>query len=446
MMISSGKAAKAGAALAIATALMATGGTASATGHSSGKESSSVTTTTVGSYSLGHGKTTVSLWDGITGPNEPSFLTWLKSTTAPVTLQAQELPWSVIYEKLPAAMASGQPPDLLMLHPYDMLAYAQHGDLIPLTSFAKSFVPKGVLNSSVWKANTYKGMQYAIPIGTWDELFYYNKTLWAKAGFPQGPPLDNPTLLLKALKKLTVSRGGKVDQWGLGVSDGNIHRFYELLMMQIGAPLFTGNGIDLTSPASLRVLKYMRSLVETMHVEANPAGLVPDALLEQGKLALYVTGQWHNEEFTTYTAQGGKLKWAITSKPVVMIPGGKQVTLAGGPAFAITKAAGGSSSRLVKAEEAFIKWAVSTEARWVKGGGLLPTYPTPSSLALLRNQSPVNYLSYEELLKYGHAEPTIATFDQVMSQAVTPMLEKVVTSGGNVANLARAAQGQAGRV
>lgn len=399
------------------------------------------TTATGGSEQAGHGKTAVTLWDGITGSNEPSFLSWLKSTPAPVTLNAQELPWSTIYQKLPTAMASGQPPQLMMLHPYDLEPYAQHGDLVSLNSFVNSLVPASVRDSAIWKANSLNGQQFAVPIGQWNVVWFYNKTLWAKAGYPSGPPLDDPTALLAALRKLTVGSGSS-KQWGFSQDASDLSYLFQTLMLQEGQPVYTTNAVHLDTPASVKVLDYMRSLVDTYQVEPNPAGANSAALFEQGKLALYAAGQWDIEGFNQYTASGGKLNWGITSAPVVMMPGGKQVSLSGGPAFAISKATGDSSPAQLANEESFIKWAVQTEATWVKGGGLLPTVTSASSASLLKSGSPVNYVAYEQL-GYDQAQQTNPGFDTIDGQVTGPFLEKVDTPGSSVASLASAAQSQA---
>lgn len=407
----------------------------------SGNGSTSVTTTTLGNVSVGHGNTSVLLWDGISGSNEPSFLSWLKSTSAPIKLDAQELPWPVVYEKLPAAMASGQPPQLLMLHPYDLEPYAEHGDLLTLNSFVDSFVPQTTRDDTVWKANAVDGKQFAVPVGVWDLVFIYNETLWKKAGYPSGPPLDNPSELMAALKKLTIGSGSSVSQWGLGVQDdtNDLGNMYEMLMMQEGLPLFGKSSVHITSAKSLKVLQYMSNLVNTEHVEAPPSGLNPQALFEQGKLALWLTGQWNLEGLEAFTAGGGKVKWSIASKPVLMMPGGKEVGLQGGPALAITKATGDSSSTQLRAEEAFIKWAYETEAHWVKGGGLLPVALSSSEVQLLKHGSAVNYSAYQQLAD-SLAETTNPDYDAIDSTVLLPMLEKVDTAGSNVKALAAAAQ------
>lgn len=404
------------------------------------------TTTTIGNISAGHGQS-VTLWDGITGSNEPSFLSWLRSTTAPVKLQAEELPWSVIYEKLPSAMASGQPPQMMMLHPYDLVPYQQHKDLVPLNSFVASFEPKSVLDSTVWKANSLDGTQYAAPVGVWDGLFFYNKTLWDKAGYPQGPPLDNPAKLMAALKELTVRHGSRTVQWGFGTDDDadDIGYLYEMLMMQAGEAPFTSSSVRFDSPQSLKVLNFMQGLVNTEHIEAPLSGLNSEALFEQGKLALWFSGQWQIEGLQQYTASGGKLKWGVTSKPVVMMSGGKQITLEGGPSLAISKATGESSKGLLSAEEKFLKWAVTTEAHWVSGGGLLPVSASTSEQELIRKSSAANYTAYQQL-KLGEAEPTNPNYDSIDGQVLLPMLEKLDEGGSSAKNLASSAQSQAASV
>lgn len=404
----------------------------------------STTTTTIAPVSINHGNVAATMWDGITGGNEASFVSWLKTNPSPLKLTADELPWSVIYSKLPTAFTGGQPPNLLMLHPYDLLTYAEHGALVPLNKMVNSIEPGSVLNSSAWKANSYHGTQFAAPVGMWDQLWYYNKKMWAKIGYPQGPPTNNPTALLAALKKLTVVRNGKTVQWGFATSDTNLHRFYATLMLQMGAHFITPTSVDFTSSASKKVVAYMKNLVQTAKVEPSPAGLQPDVLFEENKVGLYLDGEWHIPEFEAYNksaSSGHRLSWGITTSPVVMVPGGKPVTLEGGPALAIAKATGDKSKGELKAEEAFISWAVKDEGTWCANGGLLPDNPSSTALATLKSANASQY-DATVFLQYGHALPTNPHWDNLNSEVWTPMLEKAMETSARVSSVVSAAQSQ----
>lgn len=398
--------------------------------QSATKSTSSNSKTTITKTTIGGGQTKINFWNGITGGNEPGFLKWLSEYKNPdITIQAQNIPWAMIYQKLPSAFNGGDPPQLFMLHNTDLNKYAKEGLLEPLDDVGQALVTKQTLQTnSVWKSNAFYGHQYAIPVGLWDEDWYYNKDMWKKIGYPSGPPLNNPTKLIAALQKLTVTKNGKTVQWGLGLD--TLDDAYETLVLQAGGQAVGTSNTSYDSTASKKALQYLHDLVYKYKVTPNPSGEDDNALFEQGKLALTFQGEWNIPAYESYKKSGGKLNWGVTSAPVVMIPGGQPKTLVGGPSFAIAKSSDNTSA-MVKQEKSFIKWAIPTETKWAVNGGLLPVTTSPKIKSALK-KDPKLYNAYTTLLAGGVARqvnPSWATLD---NKVEIPMVQKVMETGSNV--------------
>lgn len=408
---------------------------------SSNSKSKKITKTVIGS-----GKTKINFWNGITGGNEPGFIKWLSSYKNPnVTIKAQEIPWTMIYQKLPSAFHGGDPPPLFMLHNTDLNKYAKDGLLEPLGDVAQSLVSKQTLQTnSVWKSNAFYGHQYAIPVGLWDYCWYYNKDLWKKIGYPSGPPLNDPKKLMQALKKLTVTKGGKTTQWGLAT--GDLVNVYETLVLQAGGRAVGISKTSFDSTASKKTLQYLHDLVYKYKVTPNPSGEDANALFEQGKAALVVEGEWDIPAYESYNKSGGKLNWGVTSGPVVMIPGGQPKSLVGGPSFAIAKSSSNTSA-MIKQEKNFIKWAIPTETKWALNGGLLPVTTSPKIKSALKKDANL-YNAYTTLQAGGSARYVNPQWATLLNKVMTPMVQKVTETGSksNVSQVAKNAQQQANSV
>lgn len=93
-------------------------------------------------------------------------------------------------KKILLATANGHPPDIAILQYFYIAAYAENNALTPLDPICdqygiaqEDFLPSG------WKACSYKGFTWAIPISVTATALHYNKALFREAGLdPERPP------------------------------------------------------------------------------------------------------------------------------------------------------------------------------------------------------------------------------------------------------------------
>ena len=129
-----------------------------------------------------------------------------------ITLDVQPLPINGYLDKFTAAALGGAPPDIVDLDSTWVSTVAAQGLLQPLDDVVDK-INVADMSPAVWTASDYNGVQYAIPNRGGPGVWYYNKTVFDKAGVPyptHGWTYDD---FLDIAKKLTIPG----EQYGVGV-------------------------------------------------------------------------------------------------------------------------------------------------------------------------------------------------------------------------------------
>src|SRR4029079_6398259 len=100
-----------------------------------------------------------------------------------ITLDVQPLPINGYLDKFTAAALGGSPPDVVDLDSTWVSTAAAKGLLQDLKDVVAKIDVKD-LSPAVFNASAFKGVQYAIPNRGGPGVWYYNKTLFDKAGIP----------------------------------------------------------------------------------------------------------------------------------------------------------------------------------------------------------------------------------------------------------------------
>jgi multiple sugar transport system substrate-binding protein len=161
-----------------------------------------------------------------------------------------------------AAVASGNPPDLVYLDRQKAGTYAAKGALVPLTSC----INNQKINMKQYRIPavqevTYKGKVYGIP-----EFYNVRNILVNDAVLDQThTPIgwlnpSKPALLLKAAKQMFDQSGGKVTRIGF---DPKLPEFFPLWAKAYGVDILSKDGLTphLNDPRAVKALTYAMSLI-----------------------------------------------------------------------------------------------------------------------------------------------------------------------------------------
>jgi len=302
-------------------------------------------------------------------------------------------------DKLLAAVAGKQPPDVSMIDQFWAAQLASTGAIIKMQTLidGPDGIDKADVNKTAWMTATVDGEIWTMPYAMSNIVLYYNKDMFKAVGLDPNKPPTTWGELVDCAKKLTrdVNGDGKVDEWGLSfpiqAGTGTVY-YYITFLWQAGGELYNADYTKavFNSPAGVEALQFWMDLV-------HKHGVVPLAPPAEG----FTVGRIAMElaSSSTLETRQAKCKFPIG---VAHIPAGKnKVTGVGGNNLAIFK----NTSAKEAAAWKFVKWMTSAEMnlKWSTMTGYTP----------LRD-SVVNSQGYKDYLK---ANPEVATMAAQMAVA-----------------------------
>ncbi len=283
------------------------------------------------------------------------------------------VPWDTFWTKLVAAIQAGNEPDLHHAGDMHMLAFVPQGKILPIDDvLADLGGPKAF--SPLLSYYQYKGKTYGLPYVEGGYLFYYNKELFAKAGF-KSPPKDWDELLTVAKAITNPDKG--VYGMGLDYSAGNgDSQIFSIFRGAAGGLVLDNNfNVVFDSPQNVAALRYYTDLGTKYKVV--PPGSV--GLTAYETTATPVLTMFGNEQIAMmfYWQLGADqlaaqfpATWAKTG--VALIPKGPS---GHSSSFAATNPIYIHSRSKYPAEaKKFIKYFLRKDINggWIKGSGWIP--------------------------------------------------------------------------
>jgi ABC-type glycerol-3-phosphate transport system substrate-binding protein len=275
-----------------------------------------------------------------------------------------EYPWQVAHDKLVAAMASGQAPDVSLGEDQWVGEFAHLGLLEPLDNFKKqqNYQDKDFLPNSWSYYVGEDGKTYAAPSYTEARALFYRKDLFDAANIAAPPKtLDEMRTIGK---KLTDGEHhfGLADQSG----DLDLH-FYSWFIYANGGDVYNANRTKctLTDPKAVEALTFYKSLFDQNVIPKDPAKRVDTAHgFEEGYYAMAESGPWWLQLIPTEAPQIND-KWAAAP-----LPAGATPISYGHPNSWLVPA----EAKNKPAAEAWIKFMLTPEnaVTWFEAAGLLP--------------------------------------------------------------------------
>lgn len=265
-----------------------------------------------------HAPITITLWSGISGPDQAQFIPLVNSFNASqgqyrVNYDQQSL--SGYGQKLAAALSAGTPPTIFTADNVGTLTYMYQKVLTPLDSLIKkdkALAPGNFTNGTI-QAVTYKKHVWGMPLDVTPLVMYYNKALFKKAGLnPNKPPIANQKVFLQAARKLTHD-----GHYGIVVpmAPPPVAYLWQTMVRQEGGVLFdtkkAKSGIDTT--AGYNALKFLYDLVWTDQVAPKNVAADQDLkMLADGTAGMILDGSY---QFSNPTLQSMGNNLGVSTVP-----------------------------------------------------------------------------------------------------------------------------------
>ena len=375
----------------------------------------------------------LTFWNGFTGPDRPTIeaLTKAWSDAHPDTPVAMDIePWDSMLQKLQAAMASGEGPDVVAFDSSQLPRYADSGFIMDLTDYVK---PGTGLDPSVWSdglktALQSNGKYYAAPMNFATLLMYYNKDIFAKAGIA-APPTSWDEWIAD-IKKTTVT--GADATYGLLLPDHETIPNWPILLWGNGSDIVKDGKANLTDPKAIAALTMWSDLV--VNDKISPTGLTgadADKLFQSGKAAMEITGPWMTNGFT---AAG--LNYDVA--PIPTGPGGP-VTLSNAVVLVINK----NTKNLKAALDFVAMWGTKeAQAKLANETGFPPLRTDMADGKDLTNPWAKKFAKVVPIARFNL--PGQLNFAQIDSDVFTPLIQTITLGKDTAASAAQRANDELG--
>lgn len=238
----------------------------------------------------------VTMWSPLTGP-DGRFMTQLAdrySAENGLGIKVSHLPQPELYQKLNAAAAARNLPDLTIIHMDSIPEQASRNVLKPFTPAMLTILgnPQSQFPEAVWDASDYKGQHWALPLDVHPLVLYYNKDLFRQAGLAE--PGDKP--MSKADFERAVEALNKNGIAGVAIGTGfQASALFQTLIRQFGGAMANDDGTRATynSEAGVRALTYLADMKQKTTPQVSGAGDPEVKLFQQGRAGMVIHGPWH---------------------------------------------------------------------------------------------------------------------------------------------------------
>ncbi|WP_229075080.1 ABC transporter substrate-binding protein [Actinoplanes sp. DH11] len=361
---------------------------------------------------------TLAFWNGFTGGDGAFMKTLVEQFNAEhpnIKVSMNVYQWVDYYQKVPAAVASGNGPDLGIMHVDSVATNAARGVILPLDDLAKSLnLTEADFSPPVWQAGVYNEKRYGVPLDVHPLGLFYNKEVMEKAGLdPAKPPATNDEYMA-ALD--TMKSAGIQGSWATPFQFTGSMWFHSLLW-QFGGDLFDAGAQKATfaQDPGVQALTWYTDLVKKGYSPRNVAQDADLVSLRNGKNALNWNGIW-----TVNTlAQDKNLQWGAAPVPQI---GTQKAVWAGSHQFVQFKQRSQDDNKLT-AGKVFINWISQKSLEWAKGGQVPARKDVRESAGF---KALPEQAALAQQIDYVHYPPSVPGIGDALNTVVTAVNESVL--------------------
>jgi multiple sugar transport system substrate-binding protein len=344
-------------------------------------------------------------WNGFTGGDGDvmrQLVRQFSSQHENIDVSMVTIQWVDYYQKVPAAVAAGQGPDVGVMHVDQLGTNAAHGVIIPLDAVAETLnLEESNFASVPWEAGVYRGRRYGIPLDTHPLGLYYNKAVMEEAGLDPGSPPRTRAEYMQALEQMK-----EIDIRGSWVPPSLFTgwHWFASLLWQFGGSLYNEDATRATvdSEAGVEALSWMVGLIKEGYSPANVAQDGDVIALQNGQNAFNWNGIWWINGMEAVP----ELEWGAAPLPRI---GTEKAAWANSHNLVIMNQAAENADKL-QASAVFVDWISEHSLEWAKGGQV------PVRTSVLESEGFRNLEWQPEFAKqlpYVHFEPTVPGIREV---------------------------------
>src|SRR5690349_3850702 len=308
---------------------------------------------------------TVKFWNGFTGADGAGIkqiVDKFTSANPKIKVEMNVYQWTDFFQKLPAAVASGNGPNVAAMHVDDIGTAAAQNTIVPIQDIADALkLQESNYSPVVWQGGLYQSKRYGIPLDVHPLAMYWNKKVFEKAGLdPEKPPATKDDFM-SALDKMKA-KGIK----GYWVSPfqftGGLTYFG--LIYQFGGKVFADDfsSVQWDQQPAIDALTWMRSMVDKGYSPANVAQDADYVALHNAQNAININGIWQVND--TVRGQKNPEDFGCTVMPQI---GSQNGVWADSHQFVLPRQSS-VDPNVTQASEFFIKYVTENTIPWVKTG------------------------------------------------------------------------------
>ncbi len=238
------------------------------------------------------GREVITFWQFWPSRHIEPIVEAFESENPGVEVKMQQLTWGSGFEKIVAAAAAGNPPDLCELGSTWVPRFASDGAVADVTGEVEAIVD----DYRMWEIATYGGRVYGWPWVLGTRVLFYNLDLLERAGLdPEEPPETWAELLEAARGVHSLGEG----VYGFGLNAGERYVTYKKFMA-----LAWGNGgrilsddlerSEFDSPGNRQALEFYVGLLPYSIIERQD---MIDQAFKDGRVGLMISGGWNLKRF-----------------------------------------------------------------------------------------------------------------------------------------------------
>ena len=353
----------------------------------------------------------LAFWNGFTG-GDGAFMKKLvdqfntEHQNIKVTMNVYQ--WADYYQKVPAAVSTGNGPDLGIMHVDSVATNAARGVVLPLDDLAKSLnLTEGDFSPPVWQAGVYNNQRYSIPLDVHPLGLFYNKAVMEKAGLdPEKPPTTGDEMMtaLETCKSKNIQ--------GMWVSPLNIHDpvYSASPIYQWGGKMVNDDGLTVgfAEDPGVKTLTWFKNIIEQGFSPKNSSAYSDFVAFSNDKTAFFFGGPWN----TTPLAAIKKLKWAAAPFPLI---GDTKAAWAGSHQFVLPRQIKPDENKAI-ASRVFINWISQQSIGWADAG-MVPARNSVRESEEFKKLGAVT--EFAKQVDYIHFVPPVPGVDDVTPEFTT---------------------------
>jgi multiple sugar transport system substrate-binding protein len=373
-----------------------------------------------GAAEAGTVRVTIAEYSKGTGPYFEAAAKAFEAANPGTKIQIEVVPWDNLQQKLTTDISAGANADLSIIGTRWLLDYVRQGVVAPLDSYVTPEF-KGRFIDTFLTPSVMDGKVYGLPIAASARAMYYNKDVFAKAGYDKLPATwaDFKT----AAEKIKASGGG-VFPFGLQGKEIETDVYYYYGLWSEGGEIIRDGKSGLDSPAAIEAAKMYKSFIDGGLTEPGVTSYNREDvqnLFKQGKVATVITAPFLSGQIKK---EAPNLNYGVAAIPSG--PSGDQGT------YGVTDSIVMFANSKVKDEAwKFLDFLFTTDQRvaFDKVEGFLPVNAEEAKNPLFADKADLKV--FASLLPKARFAPVIPGWEDI-AQTTSNAIQKIYLGQGEI--------------